>query len=77
MYPAKGKNDPENPSLLCPGEAIAVFKNIRQGRVSLHIARRQNFPLGKRLVEDFTSVVPSLLLWTTKKRAPVRKKVFY
>jgi len=29
------------------GEAIQVFKNIRQGPVSLHIARRQQLPLGK------------------------------
>ena len=38
----------QNAPMLSLGEAIAVFKNIRQGRVSLHIARRQNFPLGKR-----------------------------
>lgn len=30
------------------GEAISVFKNIRQGPVSLHIARRQQLPFGKR-----------------------------
>ena len=35
------------------GQAISVFKNIRQGAVSLHIARRlhpQLPPFGKRLV---------------------------
>jgi len=29
-------------------QAISVFKNIREGYVSLHIARRQNPPFGKR-----------------------------
>jgi len=29
------------------GEAIQVFKNIRQGSVSLHIARRQQLPFSK------------------------------
>ena len=35
------------------GQAISVFKNIRQGAVSLHIARRlhpQLPPFGKRSV---------------------------
>jgi len=30
------------------GQAIAVFKNIKHGMVSLHIARRQHMPFGKR-----------------------------
>lgn len=30
------------------GQAISVFKNIRHGQVSLHIARRQHLPFGKR-----------------------------
>jgi len=30
------------------GQAISVFKNIRHGSVSLHIARRQHQPFGKR-----------------------------
>lgn len=30
------------------GQAIGIFKNIKQGVVSLHIARRQNHPFGKR-----------------------------
>jgi len=30
------------------GQAIAVFKNIKHGLVSLHIARRQHMPFGKR-----------------------------
>jgi C-terminal processing protease CtpA/Prc len=29
-------------------DAIAVFKNIRTGKVSLHVARRQHMPFGKR-----------------------------
>jgi len=31
------------------GQAIAVFKNIKHGMVSLHIARRQHMPFGKSL----------------------------
>jgi len=30
------------------GQAISVFKNIRMGAVSLHIARRQHVAFGKR-----------------------------
>ena len=34
-----------------PTQAISVFKNIRMGAVSLHIARRQHVAFGKRYIE--------------------------
>jgi len=36
------------------GQAISVFKNIRQGSVSLHIARRHNVPFGKRKFKSYS-----------------------
>jgi len=36
------------------GQAIAVFKNIRHGTVSLHIARRQHVPFGKRKFKSYS-----------------------